>query len=177
MRTIALLFLSGCFASTQVAIADDAAEIQKLIPAASAMAKADFDKLAMSDVPLKASDLDEQSLTLLLFLTPCFDDAAKREQFRYFGCPKPSILAAEMRRKPGFAPITMIHANRITGITCDVKDDTARGVVSFEVPKLYAGKVHYVARKQDGKWRIEEFALPAYNIQVAHGQSGKWEQK
>ena len=44
------------------------------------------------------------------------------------------------------APVTMIQAERITVFTCTVEEDTARGVISFEVPKLYAGKVDYVAQ-------------------------------
>jgi hypothetical protein len=168
------------------ALADDAEEIKKLIPAASGMARADFEKLAMSDTAPKPSDVEEKTLTLLLFTAKPRDDTKAKEQFRFLttGYPKPSQLAAEMYRslnlagtKVVLAPVTMIHADRITGLTCEVMEGTAKGTVSFEVPKLYAGKADYVARKVDGAWRIEEFAMPGYEIRVVRGEKGKWKEK
>ena len=74
----------GClFTSIQVAGADDAAEIRKLVPAASAMSKADFEKLAYSETAPKASDVEEKSLTFLLLTAKMRDDAKAREQFRF----------------------------------------------------------------------------------------------
>jgi hypothetical protein len=175
---IALLLLAA------TAAADDAEEIKKLIPAASGMARADFEKLARADTAL--SDIDEKTLTLLVFTAKPRDDAKAKEQFRFLtpGYPKPSQLATEMYRSLNlagttvvFAPVTMIQADRITGLTCDVKEGVAKGTVSFEVPKLYAGKVDYVARKVDGAWRIEELAMPGYEIHVVRGEKGKWKEK
>jgi hypothetical protein len=122
----------------------------------------------------------------LLFSARPREDAKAKEEFRFLTPrpAKPSELAAEMYRswslggsKVVLAPVTMIHANRITKITCDVKGNTAKGVVSFEVPKLYAGQVDYVARKIDGTWRIVEFAMPAQEIRVVLGENGKWKEK
>jgi hypothetical protein len=186
MRSLALLFVGCLFTSIQVAAADDAAEIKKLVPAASAMSKADFEKLAHSDTALKASDVEDKSLTFMLLAVRMRDDAKAREQFRYIapGPIRPSELVAEIYRtlnlggtRVPLGPVTMIQADRITGLTCTVEGDTAKGTISFEVPKLYTGKVDYVARKAKGKWRIEEFHMPAYEIHVALGKNGKWEQK
>ena len=43
--------------------------------------------------------------------------------------------------------MTLVHADRIRGVTCEVKGDTATGTVSYEVPKLYRGKFNYVAQR------------------------------
>ena len=48
-------------------ISHDAAEIRKLIPQASAMAWPDMQKLVTSPTPPKEADVEEKSLTLLLF--------------------------------------------------------------------------------------------------------------
>ena len=186
MRSLAPLFVGCLFTSIQVAGADDAAEIKKLVPAASAMTKADFEKLAHSETSPKASDVEDKSLTLMLLTLKMRDDVTARAQFRYLaqGPIKMSDLVAEIyrtlnlgRTRVLLAPVTMLQANRITELTCAVEGDTAKGTIAFEVPKLYAGKVDYVARKAGGKWRIEEFHVPAYEIHVMLGKSGKWEPK
>jgi hypothetical protein len=71
----------------------------------------------------------------------------------------------------------MIHADRITDCTCTVDGDTATGTVSFMVPKLYQGQVNYVARRREGKWKIEEFIMPLHKIHIAVADNGKWVQK
>jgi hypothetical protein len=169
-----------------VAAGDDAAEIKKLIPAAAGMARADFEKVALSDRGIRPSDVVDKTLSWLLLCSKPREDAKAKEQFRLLtpSYPKPSELGAEMYRvltlggsKVVLAPVTMIHANRITKLTCDVKGDTARGVVSFEVPKLYAGQADYAARKVDGAWHIVEFAMHAYAIHIVLGEDGKWKEK
>ena len=71
-------------------------------------------------------------------------------------------------------PVTMIHADRIQEVTCKVDGDTARGTIKYEVPKLYAGQVDYVARKSDDRWTITEFHLPAHDIHLSRSESGAW---
>jgi hypothetical protein len=171
-----------------VADEEDAAAIKKLIPAASAMARNDFLRLAKSGTTPRASDIEDKSLTLMLLTlrTTPQDDEERKQQFSFItnGVPKAAELAAEMDRSKRIGnitiplgPVTMIHANRITDLTASVDADGATGSVSFTVPKLYQGRVDYVARSEDGKWRIEEFRLPAFDIHITLSEDGRWTKK
>ena len=71
----------------------------------------------------------------------------------------------------------MIHADRITGCTCEVQGDTATGVVSYKVPKLYQGQIEYVAKRKGDTWEITEFIMPVRKIHVVRSKKGAWELK
>ena len=79
--------------------AADVDEIRKLIPAASAMKKKDFERMATMATAPRASDFADQSLTLtLLALRPKDSELAKREfQFLADGLLRPADLAGEQR--------------------------------------------------------------------------------
>jgi len=170
------------------ALADDAEEIRKLIPFASAMKLADLDRLAMSPTSPKESDVEDKSLTLMAISVrvTADEDEKAREQFRFLGEPgavaKPSELAKELTRyvvgkgrfRVALGPVTFIQADRITDFTCKIDGEAATGTVSFEVPKLYAGKADYVARRTGGKWQITEFLMPGRGIHIVRGEDGKW---
>jgi hypothetical protein len=167
--------------------ADDLKEIRNLIPAAAAMTLGDMDKLATSTTPPKPSDVESKTLTLMLFSLKGGDDEKAKKEFRYLTerIPKPSQLAMEINRfvkgrgKIRFAlgPVTMIHADRITDVTCKVDGDMATGTVSFKVPSLYEGKADYVARRKAGKWQITEFKLPANKVHIVRDDKGVWRKK
>ena len=166
----------------------DAEEIRKLVPFAAGMKLGDMDKLATATTSPKPSDLKSKTLTLMLLTVKVNEDDEKaRAEFRFQGVnsPKPSELAEEINRSVrgagrfrfALGPVTMIHADRITDFTCKVDGDSAKGTVSFKVPKLYQGKVNYVARRKNEKWRLEEFTMPAYKIHLVLGDKGMWVQK
>ena len=164
---------------------DDTAEIKALIPAATAMSRQDFDKLARSPEAPTVEQAEEKSLTLLLMTLKPLDEPQATEAFSYVGMPQPAKLAREVSRE-GIAigafrmptgPTTMIHADRITQFTCDVQGNRATGTVTFQVPTLYQGKVDYVAARADGKWAISELAVPAYKIRLIRDKDGKWATK
>jgi hypothetical protein len=166
---------------------DDAARIRELVPAASAMARQDMDKLARSPTAPKASDLEEKSLTLMLFTLKPKDTEEAKQQFRFLteGTPKPTAIAREIYRvamRVGNVsllkgPVTFVNADRITDFTCEVDGDTAEGSVSFKVPELYQGKVDYVARRKEDEWQIEEFVMSTYDIHLVRNTEGTWEEK
>jgi len=166
--------------------AEVAAQIKELIPKASAMAREDMDKLARSTTMPTASDLEDKSLTFMLFTLRPKDDEAAKQQFQYLTDrhPKPSAIAKEIYRvgiRVGKlrllkGPVTFIHADRITDLTCNVEGDTAKGTVAFKVPDLYQGSVKYVAKRKDGNWQIQEFILPAYDTHLVRNAEGTWEQ-
>jgi hypothetical protein len=168
-----------------VARADDAAEIKKLVPEAAAMSREDFDRVAHSRTAIKPSEMEDKSLTWMVFTIPVVRGTPKAalEQFK-FDDLKPGRLLAEWSRSTaadGVAVpkglITAIHADRITGLTCKVEGDKATGTVSFKVPHLYQGKVDYVARRTGGKWQIVEFHLPGRGVHIVRNPKGMWEQQ
>ncbi len=170
-------------------LADDASEIKKLIPTATAMSSKDFLAMATSPNAPQESDFKDKPLTLMLFslqVTPEDTDEQKLE-FQYLdegGFIKPSALAEETYRgiKVGklfipSAPRTMVHANRITEFTYKVDGDKATGRFHFRVPKLYRGQVDYVAKRTDEKWQIVELQMPARGIDLVRNDDGKWSKK
>ncbi|NQU20737.1 MAG: hypothetical protein HQ567_05590 [Candidatus Nealsonbacteria bacterium] len=159
-----------------------AQQIQRQIPAASAVSRKDFERLASMPAVPKPSEFSDQSLTLVLMFSGPYPKQGKRH-FRSLpeGVAKPYELAAEMHRTTGIGrlriplgPCTLIHADRITDLTCKVDGDTAKGTVSFRVPKLYEGKVDYEAHRRGEVWRIETFLLPGYGQKVVRGEKGPW---
>ncbi|MEQ8788137.1 MAG: hypothetical protein RIC55_17650 [Pirellulaceae bacterium] len=147
-----------------------------------------MEKLATSPKTPSETDIEDKSLTLKLFGMKLNKDRTEEQLEEYktlTESPRASDLAAEIfrARRIGsvfitLSPVTAIHAERITGFTCEVDGDTARGTVSYKVPELYEGKANYVALRKDDSWRITEFLLPAHKIHLIRGEDGKWtEQK
>jgi hypothetical protein len=165
-----------------------ASEIRKLVPFAAGMKLGDIDKLATAVSSPKPSDVKSKTLTLMLLsLKVKADDEKAREEFHFLRdrLVKPSELAKEINRSVrgigrfrfALGPVTMIHTDRITNFTCSVDGDTATEKVSFKAPKLCQGKVNYVARRKSGKWRLEEFTMPANKIHIVLADKGMWVQK
>ena len=187
MRCLLLLTTLLCLSliDGSIAAADECSDIRHVIPADAAMMHADFERLA-TDPSFNVSKVEDKSLTLMLFALKVKDDEKAKEQFRFLtdGYPRPSTLARELsrvrrtgKRRILLEPVTFIHANRITDFTCQVNADKAVGTVAFKVPKLYQGKVDYVARRFGGKWFISEFIVPAYGIHLVRGDGGYWKVK
>jgi len=166
----------------------DAQQIRQLIPAASGMDPRVMQHLATAAAP-NADAIEQKSLTLMMLtLAPKADNEKAKEGFEFLGdegMANPADLARELSRgslRIGGTtlvqgPVTFIHADRITKFTCDIEGETAKGTVSFEVPKLYRGKVDYVAHRKNDAWRIDEFIVPAYGIHIVRDAKGKWTTK
>jgi hypothetical protein len=90
------------------------------------------------------------------------------------GTPKPSELARELLRSKYRGYYSMIHADRITGFTCEADGETAKGSASFKVPGLWEGKVQYAAERVDGRWRIMELQMPIHRWRFVHTEAGRW---
>jgi hypothetical protein len=166
--------------------ADDAAEIKRLVPEATAMSRADFEKLAKSSTTPRLDDIADKSLTLHVLALEATGDAEASRDFHLLGesVPSPAQLAEEIYRGkrlfglsvPG-GPVTAIHADRIQEVTCDVDGDRATGEIKFQTPMLYEGRVEYVATRSDGKWRIVELSIPSRRVHIVRGDAGKWVNK
>lgn len=179
IRTLTILLLAF---SAAPLLADDKDEIRSVIPQATAMQKADFDKITKESASPEA--IKDRSFTLQVALLK-FNDKRSKEQLLEFKWLnerlKPTDLANEWNgsvRLGNLAiplkPVTAVHGNRITAITCDVKGDQATGEFSFRVPKLYEGTANYIAARQDGKWQITDLKLPAHKIHLVRGEDGLW---
>ena len=104
-------------------------------------------------------------LTLVLLCNKGIREEGKFDQFQFQTdrTPRPNELVGEVNRGLGgyplflpTAPVSMIHQDRITDITCEVKGNKATGVVSYQVPGMYFGKVKYIAEKTPTHWYITE---------------------
>ena len=184
-RAICSLMLSLVCLPFEAAADEDAQQIRQRIPAAAAMRKADMDKLATSPTP-NFDDIKDKSLTLQLFSMKLKDRTDEQlEEYKILAERlKPAELVAEIyraRRIGGIviplAPVTAIHAERITDFTCEVDGDTARGIVTYKVPDLYQGRVNYVAQRKGDKWRITEFLMPAHKLHIVRSDDGRWSEQ
>ena len=174
-----------------------AEEIRQLIPDATAMTPEDFEKVLAEGESLKAP-VGEVSLTrtFLRMRPPPANDPKRKQMDEEFAVTTGSnqlsarqftaeiygpyfphvAITADVANFPA-GPVTFVHADRICDVTCDVKGDTATGIVSYEVPKLYRGKFHYVASRKGGAWQITELSMPAWGIRLVRGEKGTWVQK
>ena len=174
-RLVVLLSLLNANAAVMAHAADaDIEAIKRAIVMDSAMTREDFLKMARSDVAPRQTDLEDQSLTFMLFVFVTSDKEKTQADFQLSEeGVKPSIIAAEVcRERRGdkrlipYEPITCIHLDRITDCTFKTDGDTATGTVSFTVPGLYKGKAHFYAKRHDGEWFICEFSMPSLNIDI-----------
>lgn len=183
---ILLLFLATIAPATLNADDRPAIEqIREYITQATAMRRSDFNRMAgMTSAP-KPEDFEDKSLTLLLF-TYRFPPDEKTEQFQLLSefPPKPSELARVLNRGIGryplfipTAPVSLLQQDYITDLTCEVEGDRASGVVSFRVPKVFAGKVKYIAEKTATHWHITDLMMSDLDLHLVRGDGGLWKAK
>jgi len=59
-------------------------------------------------------------------------------------------------------------------LTCQVVGNSATGVVAFDVPDLYRGRVEYSAEYEKGAWRITQFRLPVHHWIFSRVSEDEW---
>jgi len=175
-RLVVLLSLLNANAAVMAHAADaDIEAIKRAIVMDSAMTREDALKVAGSSKALELTDLEDQSLTFMLFVFLASDKEKTQADFQPLreGNFKPHSIADEVcrvrrgdKRLIPYEPITCIHRDRITDCTCKIDGDKATGTVSFTVPGLYKGKAHFYAERHDGEWFICEFSMPSLNIDI-----------
>ncbi len=127
-------------------------------------------------------NIEDQPLSLVLLMIPMTRRTKEKDaEFRFLkAAPRPSELASEMSRTvagtriPATPYATFLHANRITKVAAGVRGDEARGKVGFRVPDLYEGAIDYVAKRENGKWTLTEFHLPAHGWNIVRDKAGRW---
>lgn len=146
-----------------------------LIPEAASISNRDFQKLQINPAGIA---IESESLSLVLMSIDVRNqspEAAGEFRFLVDGFPKPSEIAAAMSPSRSKGYVSIIQPGYIT--ECKIltsTDQTARGTVTFNAPKLYIGTVNFEASKHEGKWRIEKFELPARKISIMLGEGGNW---
>jgi len=153
----------------------DIEAIKRAIAMDSAMTREDALKVARSEKALELTDLEDQSLTFMLFVFLASDEEKTQVDFRPLKEGKftaasiagevARIRKGDLRRIP-YEAMTCIHLDRITDCTCNFNGDIATGTVSFRAPGLYEGKARFVAMRHDGEWFICEFSMPSLNIDI-----------
>ncbi len=158
---------------------ETAEAIRALVPAAAGIQNAAMYSVAASATAPTPTSFESKTLTTMLFtyeIDPTDLHEAQAEEFRFLSPkPKPAVLAAESGRTQQLGYFSMIQPDRITDFTCKVDGDRAKGVVSFGVPELYMGKVHYIAERAADRWEIKEFDLPAHGWRFVRIEEGTWE--
>jgi hypothetical protein len=155
---------------------------QELLPSAASMSSADFEKLATASSP-SPETIENQTLTwVLLTLNPLktsYENATVLEDFNFptgNALPQPSQIAEVIYKSKAKGYATFLQPDLITDCSCQSDGDTANGFVTFSAPDLFTGKVQFIARRNEGKWQIEEFLLPNYGIKTTLGTDNQWHQ-
>ena len=154
--------------------------IRRLAAEAAGIPNADFLKLARSGGSPDPVRLKSQPLSLIILchrvmLLPKAVREKRDKELRFSeSTPDPNKLVKLLKPRQQGDCWTALHSEYITDITCEVKDNTASGTISFDAG-LYAGKVHYTAKRSWQKWRIQTFEFPAYNWKFVCGKYDIWQ--
>ena len=120
-------------------------------------------KRGMNETAIKTTALDDIDAEIRQALIDFIKDKA---------IPIKLVTAISKSQDKGYG--TLLQPEFITECNCRLSGDKATGSVKFHAKGLYHGKAEFTARQRDGSWRIEEFRLPAYGLQVNLGDDGKW---
>ncbi|MBC8869726.1 MAG: hypothetical protein H8E44_09930 [Planctomycetes bacterium] len=156
-----------------------ATTIRRLIPAAAGCRAEILCTIARSESTPKPWDvMKDIALSVIVLnyrIPPPGMYQAHADEFRFdTTIPKPSELARELLRERHLGYYSMIHLDRITDFTCEVDGDTAKGSVSFKVPRLYEGEIQYLAERVEGFWQIKELHLPIHRWRFVRTEDGQW---
>ncbi len=156
-------------------------QILSQLPEAAGMKNADFQILAMSQSLPRLTGFEDQSFSLLVFnlsLDPINLDAAYKDlekEFQYLNRdnPRPSDIADAIRASASKGYASFLQPEGLSDFTCQLDGSKARGAVSFRLKDLIQGRVHYVAEKTNGDWKITEFHLPTWEARTVL-KAGTW---
>jgi hypothetical protein len=156
--------------------------IQDLIPLASAIPNESWEPAEESSHP-GTHLLDTKPLTVGLmyhYRRQPFEEleeainVRRQEFFIDWPVPPTAKVSTEFERSVANGYRTIVQADRITNVTCNVVGRAATGEFSFQVPEIGKGTVQYSANHEAGNWQITEFRLPTHNWRFQLAESGKW---
>lgn len=176
---VALLLLTGCGTNPEAV----KIEIKELIPSAAGIRAADFDDLARGGTAPKVDANEDQPLTLAIISQPVTleklsDDELREFEFHLTSTPDPRVVAdwimgSELRSDLRGKVLTAIPAKSIRNFRCQLKGDIAAGEFEYEIPDYCRGCVQFKAKKEQWKWKIVEFSMPARGMTLTL-EGGLW---
>ncbi|MFM2095109.1 MAG: hypothetical protein RIS70_2233 [Planctomycetota bacterium] len=155
-------------------------ELQRAIraaaPEAASIRQADWTKLTSGTQVPRASDVDNQSLGILILTLRIPEEVTpeQKSQFRTVAAiPKPTDFARALQPSRS-SIVTPLQTSYIKTIEATADGNQATGRIAFDAPGVYAGEVEFTATKQSGKWVIVEFRLPAWDATTTRNEAGIW---
>ena len=161
---------------------EDTSQVRKLLSAAAGIPAPQMRKLATSPTVPRVSAEENQPLSLVLMSLDATRVHASREQLERDyrittengTIPKASSIAGVMSKTQLFGYFSLIHGGTVRTVTCDIKGNSASGLVHIEIEESFRARVAYRAAKVSGKWRIEEFSLPNWRTKTQLQPDGTW---
>ncbi len=154
----------------------DSDEGKLLIARAASMSKEELAPIEEGHA-MELKDFKSQSLTVwFLDYGPKpgeLDNKKMLEEFD-FGRRAPDAQKVIEALKDGPVPPSLLQPQRIRHITTNFQGNTAGGVIEFQFLNIGSGKIHFVAKKNDGAWRITQFILPVRGVAVVLADDGLW---
>ena len=153
--------------------------IRELAADAAGMPDVEFRKLANSGMTPDRNS-ENQPLTLMLMCYTHFELSEKDfkdrlAEFRFSSLtPNMNKLVKLLEPSDAGDRWTALHSKHITKVTCNVDNNIATGVISFDAG-MYAGLVHYTASKLADRWKIDEFSFPVHDWRFVDGDDGNWQ--
>jgi hypothetical protein len=156
--------------------------IRELVPAAAGIPNEELARVAAGNAPPLPENYRTQPLTLGLLtfkILPQVDGLAEVKEARKAEfavlAENPRALSAEMKRSAASGYSSLLQADSIQSITCELSGGMANGVITFEAPNVCRGKVEYSAVCENGRWSITEFRLPVRRWTFRRVDSDRWE--
>ena len=152
-------------------------DLEQLLFQAAAVPTTDWKQLMQSD-PATVKGAPE-SLPVVIMRMPVRRGTygeKERKEFEFPLLDAGLIERAISRGGKDEAPsaASAIHPEFITKVICVVTDDTAEGVVVLDAKDAYRGRIHFIGKIANGRWRVTEFAFPVRGIRTVLQPTGKW---
>ena len=121
--------------------------------------------------------IDGFPLSYLLLVRPTGPAPVTSETsdgFRMLGTRDLIFDAMSISKKIGY--VSLIQPDYIKSVLIDIDAESQllKGIVEYEAPKLYAGKVNFAARYQDGRVEVLEFTIPENRLTIARDEKAVW---
>ena len=127
--------------------------------------------------PTGPSVIDGFPLSYLLLVRPTGPAPVTSETsdgFRMLGTRDLIFDAMSISKKIGYVSLIQPDYIKQTVLEIDAESQLLKGIVGYEAPKLYAGKVNFAARYQDGRVEVLEFTIPENRLTIARDEKAVW---
>lgn len=152
-----------------------------LMPEAAAMPISDFKRLVASSATPQLDDFENQPLTFVV-LTERFGKLLDKHPTSDMKFEAGKLVDLERALAGGeldsATSISLLRKEYLTGLDFDNKkgkeSGTVKGVVTFEAPGIYSGKLDFFAEKHADSYRITAFVFPELGVRVERTGPNSW---